>query len=732
MIRANTSSNLDTTDDGKENNTTTEDASQCEKQVVTDSNNGKQSDTVSEVVGGDVQPQVEHPDVDDKVAADRSDNSIPVVAADDNQLSVVSLVCSNAPAPHAVITTASHNHHIVTDASGKINTTSAKNSDEVLIDVTEHANLPSTAYVTMGTEGKVLSEHIPIASISSDTSASLSIPSSDESGANAMNQSTSLQICRTSEDDMDRAVESTADVVMAKEQNTVSDEKVSEEPVENLQLVSDSHSLSEGNCDSAAGDANVIMDEADNRNDAEMDCCDVEPANDVAGILSTGTDLECDSAMQENTSSVYRDSQPEPACSATTTELHPAVTASSVSYPTSRFPFLEFLTTESKLSAVTAAVSHTSTSVSTSSTIASDKQTAIAVNSGTSTATAVTLHTSTCFSADHFNIKPAVVVSDKSRYPIIVSTFSCANPDKHARDNSDTAYKHAPALLDTLQTPVDAMPAATETAYSVSSSFVNELTTVESPLQFSVAGFNFQKYTTMLRSATEQMLEQFCSDVLRGEVGSALREQMQLEVNRLKWEHAQEIAEIRHNAAIALAEQKLTMEHIHRADIEELQNKLKAKEMAYSELHKKLTHEKEVAVAETKKKQWCVNCGKEAMFYCCWNTSYCDYPCQLEHWPRHQLTCAQTVQNVQSRDSSRHQQSAVRTSQQVNSTLDLSTGGGLRFAPVPRQSLMSTSAVAGNSSPGIIMLRPNGDVFRQQRAVLPSTSLFLPPRVLMP
>ena len=44
---------------------------------------------------------------------------------------------------------------------------------------------------------------------------------------------------------------------------------------------------------------------------------------------------------------------------------------------------------------------------------------------------------------------------------------------------------------------------------------------------------------------------------------------------------------------------------------------------------------------ETKKKQWCANCGKEAVFYCCWNTSYCDYPCQQGHWPQHMTTCSQ-------------------------------------------------------------------------------------------
>ena len=56
------------------------------------------------------------------------------------------------------------------------------------------------------------------------------------------------------------------------------------------------------------------------------------------------------------------------------------------------------------------------------------------------------------------------------------------------------------------------------------------------------------------------------------------------------------------------------------------------------------------------------------MFYCCWNTSYCDYPCQLEHWPQHQLTCAQTM-NTETRDSARRQQSSLRTNQQVYQTV---------------------------------------------------------------
>lgn len=36
----------------------------------------------------------------------------------------------------------------------------------------------------------------------------------------------------------------------------------------------------------------------------------------------------------------------------------------------------------------------------------------------------------------------------------------------------------------------------------------------------------------------------------------------------------------------------------------------------------------------------CSNCGKEAFYYCCWNTSYCDQVCQSQHWVKHYKTCS--------------------------------------------------------------------------------------------
>ncbi|CAL8277059.1 unnamed protein product [Lota lota] len=39
-------------------------------------------------------------------------------------------------------------------------------------------------------------------------------------------------------------------------------------------------------------------------------------------------------------------------------------------------------------------------------------------------------------------------------------------------------------------------------------------------------------------------------------------------------------------------------------------------------------------------KKMCYNCEEEAMYHCCWNTSYCSIKCQQEHWHAdHKRTC---------------------------------------------------------------------------------------------
>lgn len=55
---------------------------------------------------------------------------------------------------------------------------------------------------------------------------------------------------------------------------------------------------------------------------------------------------------------------------------------------------------------------------------------------------------------------------------------------------------------------------------------------------------------------------------------------------------------------------------------------------------KKLQLKHKEAISQTKKKQWCYNCEEEAMYHCCWNTSYCSVKCQQEHWHKeHKRVC---------------------------------------------------------------------------------------------
>ena len=102
---------------------------------------------------------------------------------------------------------------------------------------------------------------------------------------------------------------------------------------------------------------------------------------------------------------------------------------------------------------------------------------------------------------------------------------------------------------------------------------------------------------------------------------------LQLEMEKMQWRHSQEMAEMKQSVDMMLKDMKTSMEKDTQRTLDSLKKQSEA--------------EKQKAITETKKKQWCAMCSKEAIFYCCWNTSYCDYPCQQAHWPTHMSTCAQ-------------------------------------------------------------------------------------------
>ncbi|XP_067615397.1 MYND-type zinc finger-containing chromatin reader Zmynd8 [Eurosta solidaginis] len=103
---------------------------------------------------------------------------------------------------------------------------------------------------------------------------------------------------------------------------------------------------------------------------------------------------------------------------------------------------------------------------------------------------------------------------------------------------------------------------------------------------------------------------------------------LKMELERTKQTYEQEISELKRTSDLMICEMRKSMEN--------------EKTRIANEIRKQCEQERLRSIEETKKKQWCSNCGREAQFYCCWNTSYCDYPCQQMHWSRHSGTCAQT------------------------------------------------------------------------------------------
>jgi len=137
---------------------------------------------------------------------------------------------------------------------------------------------------------------------------------------------------------------------------------------------------------------------------------------------------------------------------------------------------------------------------------------------------------------------------------------------------------------------------------------------------------------------------------------------LQLELEKMQWRHQQEMAEVKQNIDIMLKEMKANM--------------AKESQRTIDEFKKQAELDKQKAILETKKKQWCSNCGKEAIFYCCWNTSYCDYPCQQAHWPAHMATCSQTNQDEESQAQDTTDQKPMQAATASSSSTSSSSSGG--------------------------------------------------------
>ncbi|XP_075551861.1 uncharacterized protein LOC142585188 isoform X2 [Dermacentor variabilis] len=134
-------------------------------------------------------------------------------------------------------------------------------------------------------------------------------------------------------------------------------------------------------------------------------------------------------------------------------------------------------------------------------------------------------------------------------------------------------------------------------------------------------------------------------------------------IDRIRQECKEEMLEYHHILALTLKEMRICIDLEHKKTRASLIEK-HAVDMA-------------AAISETKRKQWCANCWKEAALYCCWNTCYCDYPCQQAHWPKHIASC------TQANNSSQQNAGVILNNGPTITELSLSAGKGATSMLVP-------------------------------------------------
>ena len=136
----------------------------------------------------------------------------------------------------------------------------------------------------------------------------------------------------------------------------------------------------------------------------------------------------------------------------------------------------------------------------------------------------------------------------------------------------------------------------------------------------------FNKLAGHLADFMMQNLLHLLHDLSQQNNSEATVKRLQLELEGTRWLHSQEIVKLKEDSQMRL-------------DLQEAEfNRKKMK--AVADCKRRATLDKERAISETKKRQWCANCGRGSIYPCCWNTSYCSPSCQHAHWITHNFNCA--------------------------------------------------------------------------------------------
>ena len=92
----------------------------------------------------------------------------------------------------------------------------------------------------------------------------------------------------------------------------------------------------------------------------------------------------------------------------------------------------------------------------------------------------------------------------------------------------------------------------------------------------------------------------------------------------MKRRHQQEVNEAKHHTDLVIMELRQSIE------LEKSKTIADFKKHAMVCYKQAIDIEKQRTVTDTKKKQLCANCGREAIFGCVSNTSYCEHPVQVK------------------------------------------------------------------------------------------------------
>ncbi|XP_029994180.1 protein kinase C-binding protein 1-like isoform X3 [Sphaeramia orbicularis] len=229
--------------------------------------------------------------------------------------------------------------------------------------------------------------------------------------------------------------------------------------------------------------------------------------------------------------------------------------------------------------------------------------------------------------------------------------------------SSSTRYQTRQAVKGQQKdSPQNTSSLTTTQVSSSSSSFMPDL---QIPTVSADVAADIAKYTNKIMDTIKGTMTEIYNDLSKSTSGNTIAEirRLRIEIEKLQWLHQQELSEMKHNLELTMAEMRQSLEQ--------------ERERLVAEVKKQMELEKQQAIDETKKKQWCANCRKEAIFYCCWNTSYCDYPCQQAHWPEHMKSCTQSATaSQQEPEAEPNSDPSVKSSGHSPATQTLPSGAG--------------------------------------------------------